>query len=59
LPPGNGVSLEPFRDAATPEHLVDGCRKAGLPERRAIMTSQTAIIENRPSSKMMPDSGMQ
>ncbi|MGK6314271.1 winged helix-turn-helix domain-containing tetratricopeptide repeat protein [Neorhizobium sp. DT-125] len=26
------AATEPFRDAATLEHFVDGCRKAGLPE---------------------------
>jgi TolB-like protein len=26
------AAMEPFRDAATRDHFVDGCRKAGLPE---------------------------
>jgi TolB-like protein len=26
------ATTEPFRDAATLEHFIDGCRKAGLPE---------------------------
>jgi hypothetical protein len=29
------ATTEPFRDAVTLEHVVDGYRKAGLPERRA------------------------
>jgi len=31
---GHWAATEPFRDAATLEHFVDGFRKAGLPERQ-------------------------